>query len=251
MTRRDDICAFLDQTLRIHDIRDISINGLQVQGRDEVTRVAVATDACLEVYRRARRARADLLVVHHGIIWGGLDRITGRVRDHLAFLLRDDMSLYAAHLPLDAHERYGNNARLSDLVGLQDRERFGTYHGISLGFCGRLPAAMQRDELASFWREELGGETFVLPFGPTTIRTVGIVSGGGSSTLSEAIERGLDCLVTGEGKHEDYHEALEGGMNVIFARHYYTETLGVRALAELLEETFDLETTFIDVPTSF
>ncbi len=250
MTKRDVIVEYLNDRLGISRIEDASMNGLQVQGSDEVSRVGLATDAALRVYEQAADLGCEMIVAHHGIIWGGgIRSVTGRDYEHIKFLLEHGISLYAAHLPLDAHAELGNNAELARLVGLENGEPFGDYHGVTLGFAGDLPAPMTLDELASAWRAEIGGEVLALPFGPQKTQTLAIVSGGGSSALPEAIASGVDCFVTGEGRHEDHHLALEGKINVLYLGHYHSETVGVKAVGKELAERFDIETVFIDEPT--
>jgi dinuclear metal center YbgI/SA1388 family protein len=251
MATRDGIRAFLDELLDIRAMEDSSRNGLQVQGADEVTRVGLATDAALATYRRAAEAGCQMLFVHHGLIWGGLDSITGHVHDHVRFLLEHGLSLYAAHLPLDAHPTLGNNARLADIIGLEDRLPFGDYHGIALGFSGHLPSPLSLDALAARFVSDLGGEPRTLAFGPPSISTLAVVSGGGSGDLPLAAAAGLDCFVTGEGRHENHHLALEAGINVLYLGHYRSETAGVRAVGETLERELGVETVFIDEPTAF
>jgi dinuclear metal center YbgI/SA1388 family protein len=190
-----------------------------------------------------------MIVAHHGIIWGGIKSITGPMYKQIKMLIDNDINLYAVHLPLDAHPQLGNNVLLASTVGLTDISPFGEYHGTPIGISGRLPTPLNPEKLAEKWREALGGTPVVLPFGRDLIETVGIVSGGGSSTLSEAIDRGLHCFVTGEGRHENHHAALEAGINLILLGHYHSETIGVKAVGRELEERFGLETIFIDEPT--
>jgi dinuclear metal center YbgI/SA1388 family protein len=251
MATLDGIRAFLDDLLDIRGMEDSSRNGLQVQGADEVTKVGLATDAALATYRKAAEAGCQLLFVHHGLIWGGLDSITGRVHDHVRYLLEHGLSLYAAHLPLDAHPQLGNNARLADICGLEERRPFGDYHGIALGFSGRLPAPLTLDELSARFTAEVGSEPRALAFGPPSISTLAVVSGGGSGDLPLAADAGLDCFVTGEGRHENHHLALEAGINVLYLGHYRSETVGVRAVGEALARRFGVATVFIDEPTGF
>lgn len=244
-----DLVRYLDKRLEIGAVEDSSNNGLQVQGPEEVKRVAVATDAAMAVYQGAAEAGCELLIVHHGLIWRGIERVTGREYEHIKFLLDHGIGLYAAHLPLDLHGELGNNAELARMAGLEAREPFGAYKGTTIGFQGRLPKPMSRESLARTWQEQLGGESLILPFGPDPVRTVGIVSGGGSSALPDAIAAGLDCFVTGEGAHQDHHLAMEAGIGVIYLGHYHSETPGVRAVAGDIAAHFNIETCFIDVPT--
>jgi dinuclear metal center YbgI/SA1388 family protein len=245
-----EIVDYLDDRLRIREFEDVSMNGLQVQGAPLVNRVAVATDAAMATYRRAAQQECEMLVTHHGLIWGGLKYVTGRNYAHLKFLMDHDINLYAAHLPLDAHPELGNNAILSKQVGLLGMEPFGSYHGAMLGYRGNLPSPLTPDDLAGIWKEHLGCDPTILSFGKKKIESVGIVSGRGGA-LTEAIERGVDCLVTGEGSHENHHEALEAGINIIFLGHYYSEIVGVRAVGLEIEEKFGVEAVFIDEPTGF
>lgn len=229
---------------------DISLNGIQVgQGEQEIRKAAFAVDACQETFARAAELGADLLVVHHGLFWGKPLAVTGSHYERLRFLMEKPLSLYAAHLPLDMDEKVGNNIELARLMGLEEVLPFGSYHGKTIGFRGSLPQAMTLDEiLLKMWGEPLGSLQ-VLPFGPEKISSVGIVSGGAPRTVSEALDRGLDLFITGDASHEIYHEAQEGGINVIFGGHYWTEIWGVRALARRMESELAVETLFVDVPT--
>jgi dinuclear metal center YbgI/SA1388 family protein len=251
MATRDEMVAYLDERLDIGGVADGSANGLQVSGAEEITKVAVATDAAMATYRGAVELGCQLLFVHHGLIWGGITRVVGREREHLKYLLDHELNLYAAHLPLDLHPELGNNAQLAETVDLADRQPFGDYRGVEIGFSGTLDTPLTVLEMATRFQERIGGTPKTLPFGPEENSTVGIVSGGGSSTLREAVDRGLDCFVTGEGRHEDHHLALEGEINVLYLGHYHSETLGVRAVGQELEQRFGVEVGFIDEPTRF
>ena len=247
--QRDELVRYLDEKLGIHDIDDVSVNGLQVEGSNQVDKVALITDAALSLFQKARAAGCDMIIAHHGIVWGGLKRITGPIRKQLKLLMDSNINLYAAHLPLDAHPTLGNNAQLARIAKLTDVEPFGKYHGAHIGVSGRLTSPSTIEQLARTWQETIGGEPVVLPFGAPEIETVGIVSGGGSSALAEAIAKGLDCFVTGEGRHENHHTALEAGINMILLGHYHSETAGVKAVGRDIEEQFGIETIFIDEPT--
>jgi dinuclear metal center YbgI/SA1388 family protein len=249
MAERDEIVAYLDEELEIHGVEDQALNGLQVQGDAQVDRVALATDAALAVYRHASGMGAEMILVHHGILWSRLEPLTGVTYEHVRFLIENDINLYAAHLPLDLHPVMGNNALLARMAGIEEPRPFGRYHGRDIGFMGELPGALTLNDLCARWREGIGGEPLVLPFGPECSRSIGIVSGGGSFGLNEAIERKLDCFVTGEGEHWNHHLALEAGINVVYLGHYESETPGVRAVGEALAARFGVKTMFIDEPT--
>lgn len=241
------LADFLDQYLSTSEIRDASLNGLQVGGDGEVSRVALAVDASLESFRRARAGGAQLLIVHHGLFWGA-SRLTGLLYDKVRFLVENDLAVYAAHLPLDLHDRVGNNRRLATLLGLTDISPFLEYHGLLIGLKGQCqpisPAGLAR-KLEGL----LGGQCTLWEFGPGSITTLGVCSGGAAQDVDQAIAAGLDCYVTGETSHSAYLLARDGGINVICAGHYATETLGVRALGNELADRFGLETLFVDLPT--
>lgn len=248
------LCSRLDKTLDTDAYADIdtSANGLQIGSGDrEIDRVAVAVDGAVETIDQAAAAEADLLVVHHGISWGGIERVTGRTYDQVTTAIENDISLYASHLPLDGHQELGNAAGVANLLGLTDTGPFGSYGGEYVGQQGQLPESTSVEELGDQLSSALDtgeGSVRVLDFGPAEIETVAIVTGSGVDWLAEAVERGADVLITGEGKQQVYHDAKESGMNVVLAGHYATETFGVRALQELLEE-WGVETTYIDCPT--
>jgi dinuclear metal center YbgI/SA1388 family protein len=244
-----DLVAHLDAYLRIDAIPDSenALNGLQVEGRPEVRRLAVAVDASEASIRGAVEAGSDVLLVHHGLFWDGNQPVTGRRYRRLAPLLEAGVALYSAHLPLDVHDEVGNNAVLARRLGLELRGRFADYKGVELGVWGE--ARLSRASLETRLREALGGEVRVIPGGPERISRVGVLTGGGGSYAGAALAAGLDTLVTGEGSHHTYFDAVEGGLNLFYGGHYATETFGVRALAEHLEARFGLSWVFLDQPT--
>ena len=231
---------------------DASANGLQIGSADhDIDRVAFAVDGAVETLEVAAERDADLLVVHHGISWGGIERVTGREYDRIAAALDNDLALYAAHLPLDGHQELGNAAGIADLLALGEREPFGTYGGEYIGQRGRFSEPRSLSAVTDTLADSLASEANdvrTLDFGPDEIQDVAIVTGSGVDWLDEAIDVGADLLVTGEGKQSVYHEARESGINVVLGGHYATETFGVRALQSLVEE-WGLETTYIDHPT--
>jgi len=246
---RDELVRYLDEYLRIGEIADDSQNGLQVEGRPEVRRLALAVDACLESFQQAVEAGADMLLVHHGLFWKDYRPLRGAFLRRVRVLLDGGVSLYAAHLPLDAHPQVGNNAVLAQRLGLEVVGPFGEYHGVQVGVEARLPAPLPPQEFAQRVQEHLGTQVVLLAYGPPQVHRVGIISGGGAEMTAQAAARGLDLFLTGERSHTFYHEAREQNLHVLYAGHYVTETVGVRALGEHLAERFGLETTFLDVPT--
>jgi dinuclear metal center YbgI/SA1388 family protein len=228
---------------------DDSLNGLQVSNqRGEAGRIAFAVDACLEAIRRAVEWKADVLFAHHGLFWGTPLALTGGLFRRVRELLAGDCALYAVHLPLDLHPELGNNAALARRLGLREVEPFGEHRGAMIGCKGKFAEPKSLGEVQAMLsgaRPALGA----LPFGPETIRTVGIVSGGAAKDAVQAIEQGLDLFITGEPSHMVYHPCLEGRLNVIFGGHYLTEVGGVSSLAERLAAEHGLATVFLDIPT--
>jgi dinuclear metal center YbgI/SA1388 family protein len=246
---RSELVAYLNEYLQIESFlaSDSSLNGLVVGGEDKkIGKIGYAVDACQASFAQAAEKNVDFLLVHHGLFWGVPLAVTGSHYTRLATLIRHGIDLYAAHLPLDAHPKIGNNIRIAKALDLEEIEAFSLYKGKTIGYKGILKEPKTLKEIAG----ELGYErTILLPFGKEKIRTVGIVSGGASRSVSDALSDGLDLFITGEVEHESYHVALEGGINVLGGGHYVTEIYGVKALAEHLRERFGLEAVFIANPT--
>ncbi|RQG93073.1 Nif3-like dinuclear metal center hexameric protein [Natrarchaeobius halalkaliphilus] len=244
----------LDETLCHDDYAelDASANGLQIgPAEGTVEHVAFAVDGVLETFERAADVGADALVTHHGISWGGFDRVTDGTYDRVAALIESDLALYVSHLPLDGHQRLGNAAGVADVLELENRAPFGELGPEHIGQRGRAPAPYAPTALRDRLESELDtGDQPVrlLEFGPEEVEDVAVVTGSGTDWLAEAADVGADALVTGEGKQQVFHEAREAGITVVLAGHYATETFGVRSLQRLVEE-WGLETTFLDVPT--
>ena len=231
---------------------DPSTNGLQVgPGEADVETVAFAVDGVVETFERAAELGADLLVVHHGVVWAGLDRVTGLEYDRVRALIDNDVALYVSHLPLDGHPALGNAAGIASRLEMEGVGPFGHEGGVSIGQRGTLPEPLTHDGL----RDELVGalpvdaeDVQVLDHGPDRIEDVAVVTGAGADFFREAIDAGVDAFVTGEGKQKLYHEAQEAGVGVFLAGHYATETVGVRTFQSLVDE-WGPETTFIQAPT--
>ena len=216
---------------------DASANGLQVGPNDAaVDHAAFAVDAATATITAAADAGADALVVHHGLSWGGIDRVTDRSYDRIAALIDNDIALYVSHLPLDGHQTLGNAAVLADLLGLDTTKPFGSMGPVTVGQQGTAPASLTRAEIVTTLTTELATDDVqVLDCGPKNPDQIAIVTGSGTDWLDEAREAGADTLITGEGKQQVYHRAKEAGLNVILAGHYATETGGVQALKTLAE----------------
>ncbi len=248
---RDRLVAHLDGYLAIDEWQEKALNGLQVEGAAAVDRVALATDAALATFAMASEAGTNFLIVHHGLFWGQPLPIVGTHRARLAALLEAGISLYAAHLPLDAHPEVGNNAVLARLLELEGLAPFGRWGDRAIGWRGVLPAPTGRAGLAARLEALLGARPDVLPFGPDQIRSVAIVSGAAADLVPEAAAAIVDAFVTGETSHVVWHHARELGINLFFAGHYVSETLGVRALGDHVSKEFGVDTVFLDAPTGY
>lgn len=247
--KRDDLVSYLDEYLAVRDAPDYGENGLQVEGGEEVTRVAFAVDACQASIDAAAEAGAGMLVVHHGLFWGKPILVVGQHRRRVKRLLDGGCSLYAVHLPLDRHPEVGNNVQLARLLGLRVVGPLGEAFGHPVGVIAEPPAPVLRSDLVGRLTRGLGQEPMVLPAGPSEVLRAGIISGGAARQAAEAAAAGCDTYLTGETSHQNYHDAAELGINVIFGGHYATETLGLRALADHLASHHGLETVFIDLKT--
>ena len=246
---RRDIVQFLDDLLNTAKINDSCRNGLQVQGADSITRVGLAVDACVAAYRQAVRAKCQMLIVHHGLLWDRVERVTGRMHMHMKFLLEHDLNLYASHLPLDLHAEVGNNAQLAQRLGVTNTEPFGLYHGMNIGVLGTLAKPTTLKALAAQVQRLLGGKCELLPFGRKSLRRIAIVSGAAGSLLDEAVDKQADCYLTGEPSHSTYQASREAGINVLYAGHYHSEQLGVQELGRRLTERFGIQAIYLNEPS--
>lgn len=243
------LVAWLDTYLEIAAFSDPSLNGLQVEGQSEVNKVAVAVDSSLTTFEQAAEVGADLLVVHHGLFWGEPLPVTGMHGRRLRYLLEHNLSLYAAHIPLDAHREVGNNWGLARILGMADLEPFGRLGDRAIGVKGSFPNPVTLRELADTLEKELGESVLVHAGGKLELETLGIISGAAARDVATAADEGLDAFLTGEPKHETFYDAFELGINALFAGHYMTETVGVSLLADKIEQEFGLATEFILLPT--
>lgn len=252
MIKRDELVKFLNEMLKLKDFPgDISNNGLQIEGREKVEKILFAVDACQEVFDIAKEEKCDFIFVHHGISWGGgLKRWVGMDARRFAALFNNGISLYGCHLPLDAHDTYGNNAVLSDIVGLKNRKAFFEYDGAEIGFSGNFDRAQSLENIAAVLGEALEITPLLRGDAQKLISSAAIVSGGGGiDSLFAAKAAGCDLLITGEMEHIMHHPAKELDVAIIALGHYASETTGVLAMQKLISETFPVETSFAEVPT--
>jgi dinuclear metal center YbgI/SA1388 family protein len=247
--RLAEIVKYCDRVLRTSQIKDYdgAMNGLQVENGGTVTRIAAAVDATPRTVELAVQARANLLIVHHGLFWSPRQPWTGNNYRLVRSLVRNDVAVYSSHLPLDAHPSFGNNARLCKALGFRNLRPFFVAKEQALGF--RVQTTIERSELRRRLANVLRNEPLLVPGGPKVCRGIGVVTGGAGSDLKKAFEEGVDTFITGEGPHWTYALAEELGVNVFYGGHYATETFGVKALAEHLSERFKVPWEFLDHPT--
>jgi dinuclear metal center YbgI/SA1388 family protein len=247
----ESILQYLDGYLGISDHPDYStaLNGLQVAGPEVIEQIVVAVDASEASIGEAVERGADLMIVHHGLFWGGLEPLTGRHFRKVRMFIEGGVALYSCHLPLDSHAEVGNCALLARALGLELQGRFGDYQGTSIGWWGTLAEPTTPSGLSSQLSDVVGSPVHIIEGGPEQVEKVGVLTGGGASFVGQAIAAGLDALVTGEGSHHSHFDAMELGINLLFAGHYATETFGVRALGLHLEQRFGLPWQFVDQPT--
>jgi dinuclear metal center YbgI/SA1388 family protein len=244
MAARDEILEYAAELLELDSFSDYGPQGMQVAGADEVAKIVCAVSSSLELFQRAAAAGAQLVLVHHGLLWSSEPRVIDRrVRRRLQALFDADLTLAAYHLALDAHPQVGNNALLARELGVADDEAF-----VVIGRRGRLPAAEPLETFLARVRERIAPEPLVFAEGPDVVERVAIVSGGGGRYFAEAAAAGCDLFLTGEPEEPSLHLARELGVTFVAAGHYATERLGVRALTAHLADRFGLDWEFVELP---
>jgi dinuclear metal center YbgI/SA1388 family protein len=251
----DDIARHLDALLQTSEVPDYpgAMNGVQVEHDGPVTRCAVAVDASLRTIDAAIASDANLLVVHHGLFWGGAQPLRGRVFQRARRLLAHDVAVYASHLPLDLHPTHGNNALMARSLDLTPSAGFARFQSVAIGVMGEsdLESSTLAARCDALARRE-GGQLVAVGLTPgRRTRRWALCTGAGASsdTLREASAAGIDTLIVGEGPHHTAVEATELGIAVLYVGHYATETFGVRALGEEIERAFGIPWSFVEAPT--
>jgi dinuclear metal center YbgI/SA1388 family protein len=249
MPTLSEIIDYTNDYLRVAEIDDwpSALNGLQIENSGKVTKIGAAVDVSTRVLTAAANKHVDLLIVHHGLFWPGLQTVTGALRRQLKLAFENDISLYSAHLPLDVHPKVGNNALLAAAIGLKPTKRFLKEKGESIGL--KAKTSVSRSVLVRKLRTILRGPVKTFNFGPAQPRRVGIVTGAAGSEIYRVAEAKIDTFITGEAPHWAAVAAEELEMNLILGGHYATETFGVKALAAHLSERFELPWEFLNFPT--
>src|SRR5438552_7933524 len=249
MATLSEIVSCTDEFLRISEVGDWdnALNGLQIENSGRVTRLGAAVDVSTRVLTEAANKNVDLLIVHHGLFWPGLQPVTSALRRQLQLAFENDIALYSAHLPLDVHPKVGNNAQLVAALGLKSAQPFLEEKGQPVGL--KIRASLPRSELVHKLEGALNSSVKVFGFGPKRARVISVVTGAAGSDIYRVAEENVDTFITGEAPHWTAVAAEELGMNLLLGGHYATEVFGVKALAAHLAKRFKLRWEFIDCPT--
>lgn len=253
MIKRNEILKYLEEVFAEVNFPDYSYNGLQFEGSEKVSKIAAGVDATNEFFVEATRQGADFALVHHGLFWKGaewcrLDRINQKLFKNL---LAGNLNLFAVHLPLDAHPKFGNNAVIARLLKAEVVSPFGGSRGNAVGMLARFKKPITLAELNKRIEKTIGPVVTTLDFGDNKVQTLGILSGGGWSSVTDPLvyDGEVDAILTGEIIHQAVAACRDRQINMISAGHYATEVFGVCELGRHLAKKFSLDFTFIDLPT--
>ena len=239
----------LDDELQPELFRDYCPNGLQVEGKQDINRIVTGVTACQALIDKAIELQADAVFVHHGYFWKGEDAtITGMKRRRVEALLRHNISLIAYHLPLDGHPVMGNNAQLATLM------QWSTEGGMDsaprpVGNWGTVRKTQTVKALSEQLQQQLGREPLVIEGGSHDIKTIAWCTGGAQKMIEQAHALGVDAYVSGEISESTVHFARENGIHYFSAGHHATERYGVQAVGAWLEQEYDIEHLFVDIPS--
>jgi dinuclear metal center YbgI/SA1388 family protein len=243
MVLRDEIIHYLNEYLQVALFKDYGPNGLQIEGREQVSKIATAVSASVQLFERAAEIGADMIIVHHGMLWKKNSRVVkGGYKRRLETLLNNEMTLLAYHLPLDKHPVIGNNALAAEALHVKNRVEFA-----EVGLMGEVkpcPLDVLLKNITGFYQSN----PLVFAYGPEQIERIGLCSGGAQRSIVEAIDLGLDAFITGESSEVTMHLAQEGDIHFIAAGHYASERPGIQALGQHVARQFELPVEFIDIP---
>lgn len=248
MIKRNELTRYLNNYLSAADFHDVGPNDLQVEGKEDISKIVTGVSACVALFEKAIEQQADAVIVHHGLIWEFERPIyKGGYKKRIKALLENDINLYGYHLPLDAHPVVGNNIVLANLLGLNKVKLFGDHGGQLIGMRGALDGT-DPGTIFELIRDKINPDALIYPYGPDKIYNVGVISGGAQKDVKQAVLQGLDLYLTGEVSEHTMHYVKEEGIHFAAAGHHATERFGVRALGDHLRDKFKLEVEFIDVP---
>jgi len=251
MTHRDKIVNFCKEYLAVDQFQDKCVNGLQIEGKEEVKTIITGVSLSQKLIENAIKQNADMLLVHHGLFSntiGSPPQIKMAIKTRIKLLLEHEINLCGFHLPLDAHPEIGNNISLINLLGLKVLRRIPLPGYGEIGFIGRAATPISFDKFVETLNQKLETQSYTIAAGPDKVQNVGIISGGSSQGFVLAAELGADTYLCGEVEESIVREVEEIGINFINAGHYNTEKLGIQNLGNLLADRFSLEVRFIDIP---
>ncbi len=243
--KRDKIIGYLNKYLKVDDFQDYCFNGLQIGGKENISKIVTGVSLSQRFIKEAVKKKADMIIVHHGIFLNDIPSpfcLNGLMKERIKMILCNDINLAGYHLPLDAHPIIGNNISLAKLLGVKKCKP------VSVGFVGVLDKELDFDKFVDLVDKKLKVKSFVLPYGKKKFKKVGIISGGSSPHFKEIQNAGADVFIGGDIREEVVRAIEETGINFINARHYNTEKLGIQNLGKLVEKKFKVKTEFIDVP---
>jgi dinuclear metal center YbgI/SA1388 family protein len=246
--KRKTLEKFLNDYLEKDKIKDSSLNGLQVEGSENIKKIALGVSANLEFFKKSLKKGADTFITHHGLFWGKPISIKNYFKNRIKILLENNINLFAYHLPLDKHEKIGNNICLAKLLNLKKIKPFGAYNNIPIGFMGKLTKEKTLKEIQTIIEKQINTKANVLKFKNKKVSSIAIVSGGASSLINEAIDEDIDLFITGEITEYVQEICRESKVNYMHIGHYNSEKLGIKNLGKVIEKKFKVKTFFIDVP---
>ncbi len=245
---RDELTDYLHSYLKVDEFNDYCPNGLQFEGKSDINKIVTGVSVSVDMFAKAIEKKADAIITHHGLIWE-FDRpiYRGGYKKRVKLLMEHDINLYGFHLPLDAHEKVGNNAVIARTLGLKNIKPFGEHKGQYIGMRGELDN-MHADAFFELIRLKINKDLIVFAFGPDEIKNVGIISGGAQKEVNQAVDNKLDAYLTGEVTEYTLHYVKEEGIHFLAAGHYATERFGIQALGNHLKKHFDIEVEYIEIP---
>lgn len=247
--KRKELEKKLNKLLDIYNFQDYGPNGLQIEGKENISKIAFAVSATADSVAKAVEQKADALIVHHGLFWKfhGVRTITGPFAKRVKPLIENGINLFGYHLPLDAHPEVGNAACIAQKLNMKDLTAFGDHKGSPTGLRGKFQSSIKVRELQEQLREILSHEVLLSSPNPEqVIQSLGIITGGANGDWVHCLRSQTDCYLTGEMSEHDWHEAKESGIHMFAGGHHATEQFGVQALQAWIEETFAIETIYID-----
>lgn len=253
MIERNELTKYCNNLLGIYEYNDYGPNGLQIQGKEKIQKIAFAVSATFESIQKAVELKADALIVHHGLLWKfhGVRPITKAVYNRIAPLIKNDISLLGYHLPLDGHIELGNAASLAKRLGMENLKPFGLYKNAATGVKGTLSSPIKVKDFKEKLKEVLDHEIILSSFNEDEkMSSIGIITGGANSEWKEAYKEGLDAYITGEISEHDWHEAKESGVHYFAGGHNATEQFGIQELMKHLHNNYqDKELEFFYIPS--